>query len=280
MQELAVSYRLYSLQNASLTLLFADYYSRYRPGLTGVVAGLLVFSCFIQYVYQYLTFRVQKMRIAAYVTFHTPFPRSDSFTSSRRFRTQALEAAWGPTKKALEGRKKLKVKMTEQGDPLGMPGINGGKPTGPGSVVEMVVEGENVYIVENRKGPSFLTSPLHSLRILLTHSPSPAETLLNEDSAVKPSFKSTWLPQQIIPYLPPSLVASISSKPKKSYKKPSAGGITSGEDSGTASDDATSGGEGTARIPRGPGKGIEGLGKVGGRRRKTVPRPAAKPETK
>ncbi|GAA5857404.1 hypothetical protein JCM8547_002262 [Rhodosporidiobolus lusitaniae] len=217
------------------------YYSRYRPGLGGVVAGLLVFSCFVQYLYQYLTFRVQKMRIAA-------------------FRTQALEAAWGPTKKPLAGRKKLKVKLSEQGDPLGMPGINGGKPTGPGSVVEMVVEGEDVFIVENRK-----------------------ETLLNEDSAVKPALKSTWLPQQILSRLPESLVASASSakskaSKKKVYKKPSAlaAAATSGDESaGATSDDATSGGEGK---PRPVGKGIEGMGKIGGRRRKTMPRPASKAE--
>lgn len=40
-----------------------DYYSRYRPGLGAVLAGLTVFSCFIHYVVLYLTFRVSKMRI-------------------------------------------------------------------------------------------------------------------------------------------------------------------------------------------------------------------------
>lgn len=111
------------------------YYSRYRPGLGAVVAGLTVFSIFIHYVFLYLSFRLSKMRIAA-------------------FRTQALEAAWGPTKKPQQGKKKLKVKTSDQGDPLGMPGVNNGKPTPPGSTIEMVVEGENVFIVENRKGAS------------------------------------------------------------------------------------------------------------------------------
>lgn len=45
----------------------ADYYSRYRPGLGSVLAGLTVFSCFIHYVFLYMTFRVQKMRINACV---------------------------------------------------------------------------------------------------------------------------------------------------------------------------------------------------------------------
>ncbi|GAA6000551.1 hypothetical protein JCM10207_004546 [Rhodosporidiobolus poonsookiae] len=217
------------------------YYSRYRPGLGSVVGGLVVFSCFVQYIFLYLTWRVQKMRIG-------------------QFRTQALEAAWGPTKKPLNGRKKLKVKLAEQGDPLGLPGINGGKPTGPNSVVEMVVEGDDVFIVENRK-----------------------ENLLNEECAIKPSIRDTWLPKQIIRYVP-ALAGSASStasasaaskKSKKTYRKPTATDLTSGDETGGATSDdggATSGGEGR---PRPAGKGIEGMGKVGGRRRKTIPRPAS-----
>lgn len=71
------------------------------------------------------------------------------------FRTQALEAAWGPTKEAQPGKKKLKVKTGDQGDPLGLPGVNGGKPIGAGSTIEMMIEGQDVYIVENRKGKKF-----------------------------------------------------------------------------------------------------------------------------
>ncbi|GAA5884923.1 hypothetical protein JCM6882_007153 [Rhodosporidiobolus microsporus] len=212
------------------------YYSRYRPGLGSVVTGLIIFSCFVQYLIQYLTFRVQKMRINA-------------------FREQALEAAWGPTKKPLNGKKKLRVKLAEQGDPLGIPGINDGKPTGPGSVVELAVEGNDVFIIENRR-----------------------ENLFNESLAVSPSFKSTWLPKRILAYFPASASASSSSasKSKKTYKKPTPGSLSAAsaaEDSGATSDEATSGGEGSGKA-RGPGKGIEGMGKVGGRRRKTIPRPA------
>ncbi|KWU41466.1 hypothetical protein RHOSPDRAFT_13082, partial [Rhodotorula sp. JG-1b] len=105
-----------------------DYYSRYRPGLGAVLAGLTVFSCFIHYVFLYLTFRVSKMRIA-------------------QFRHQALEAAWGPTKKPLAGRKRLKVKTQEQGDAIGMPGVNAGRPIAAGTTIEMVVEGDKVFIV-------------------------------------------------------------------------------------------------------------------------------------
>ncbi|GAA5841428.1 hypothetical protein JCM9279_000650 [Rhodotorula babjevae] len=231
------------------------YYSRYRPGLGSVLAGLTVFSCFIHYVFLYMTFRVQKMRINA-------------------FREQAFEAAWGPTKKPLAGKRRLKTKTGEQGDAMGMPGINGGRPIAGGSTLELAVEGpDKVYVVENRK-----------------------ETLISEDLVTKPVLRDTWLPQLVLSRLgyetsPSTPTASADSTTtsstssasaaarkssiKKSYRKPSpedSAGATSG-------DDATSGGEDGAAQPaksRGPGKGIEGMGKVGGRRRKTVPRPTPK----
>lgn len=157
----------------------ADYYSRYRPGLGAVLAGLTVFSCFVHYIFLYLTFRVAKLRIGQSVA---PRPIRSSPLSVRsltespnrhRFRIQALEAAWGPTKKPLAGRKRLKVKTAEQGDPLGMPGVNDGRPIAAGATIEMVVEGEKVYIVENRKGGSLLPRFLsagYCLASLLSHS--------------------------------------------------------------------------------------------------------------
>lgn len=69
-----------------------------------------------------------------------------------RFHGQALEHAWGPTKQPLAGRKRLRLKTGEQGDPLGVPGINGGKPLPAGATIEMVVEGEKVYVVEDNEG--------------------------------------------------------------------------------------------------------------------------------
>ncbi|GAA5824214.1 hypothetical protein JCM10212_002911 [Sporobolomyces blumeae] len=222
------------------------YYSRYRPGLGSVVAGLAIFSLFVQYLFLYLTARVQKMRITA-------------------FRTQALEAAWGPTKKPQPGKKKLKVKTGDQGDPLGLPGVNGGKPIGAGSTIEMTIEGEQVFIVENRK-----------------------ETLLTEDLAVKPTWQDTWLPSLIIPRFFPSLSnAKKSRKRKLVQKKPPPGfnsGGGSGDQEGSEEDLATSGGEdgqgAAVRKNKGPGRGVIGDGKVGGRRRKTIPRPSTPSEKK
>ncbi|GAA5924626.1 J domain-containing protein [Sporobolomyces koalae] len=214
------------------------YYSRYRPGLGSVVTGLFIFSLFIQYLFLYLTARVQKMRITA-------------------FRTQALEAAWGPTKEPQPGKKKLKVKTGDQGDPLGLPGVNGGKPIGAGSTIEMMIEGNDVYIVENRK-----------------------ETLLTEDLAVKPTWQDTWLPAYIIPRYLPSLANKRSTHKKRKTlvaKKPPPGfNATSGSSSGEDDqDDATK----KVKKDKGPGRGVIGDGKVGGRRRKTIPRPST-PTTK
>ncbi|GAA5979352.1 hypothetical protein JCM10908_002892 [Rhodotorula pacifica] len=217
------------------------YYSRYRPGLGAVLAGLTVFSCFIHYVFLYLTFRVSKMRIA-------------------QFRHQALEAAWGPTKKPLAGRKRLKVKTSEQGDPLGMPGVNSGRPIAAATTIEMVVEGEKVFIVENRQ-----------------------ENLLTEELATKPSVKDTWLPQVVMQRLGYTTAAASKKRSSASSKKRNNGGSES-EDANASSggEDSSAPGTGTATPtkaaskPKGPGKGVMGDGKVGGRRRKTVPtRPAS-----
>jgi DnaJ homolog subfamily C member 1 len=84
--------------------------------------------------------------------FNGPANRWLTLFGALRFQDQALVMAWGETKKPLAGRKRLRVKTGDQEDPLGVPGINKGKPTGPGSVIEMVVEGEKVYIVEDGEG--------------------------------------------------------------------------------------------------------------------------------
>lgn len=211
------------------------YYSRYRPGLGGVLGGLVVFSLFVQYIFLYLTARVQKMRITA-------------------FRTQALEAAWGPTKKPVPGKKKLKVKTGDQGDPLGLPGVNGGKPIGPGSTIEMAIEGEQVFIIENKK-----------------------ETLLTEELAVKPTWQDTWLPAFVIPRYFPAFSNKRSHKKRRTVaNKPPAGfnGAATSSDDGEEGT-ATSGGEdAVVKKNKGPGRGVVGDGKVGGRRRKTIPRPS------
>ncbi|GAA6049457.1 hypothetical protein JCM3770_007349 [Rhodotorula araucariae] len=224
------------------TPLPADYYSRYRPGLGSVLAGLTIFSCFIHYLFMYLTYRVNKMRITA-------------------FREQALEAAWGPTKKPLAGKRKLKTKTGEQGATMGMPGINGGRAIAPGSLLELAVEGpDKVYVIENRK-----------------------EILITEDLAVKPVMRDTWLPRAVLSrlgYEAPGASSAAAPAANKTFRKPSPAQADDESAGATSGDDATSGGEDGAAAPaaaraKKAGKGIEGMGKIGGRRRKTVPRPKA-----
>lgn len=172
-----------------------------------------------------------------------------------RFRHQALEAAWGPSKKALAGRKRLKVKTQEQGDAIGMPGVNAGRPIAAGTTIEMVVEGDKVFIVENRK-----------------------ENLLTEDLVAKPSVKDTWLPQMIMQRLGYSSSSAAATKRSATRGNDdnddpaSSGGEDSSSAPGTGSSTPTT----KVSKPKGPGKGVMGDGKVGGRRRKTVQaRPAS-----
>jgi DnaJ family protein C protein 1 len=162
-----------------------------------------------------------------------------------RFRHQALEAAWGPTKKPLAGRKRLKV-------------VNSGRPIAAGTTIEMVVEGDKVFIVENRK-----------------------ENLLTEDLVAKPKVRDTWLPQMVMQrlgYSSPSSAATKRSAPNGRSGSNNDDDSTSsgGEDSSSAPGTGTSTPTTKVSKPKGPGKGVMGDGKVGGRRRKTVQaRPAS-----
>ena len=175
-----------------------------------------------------------------------------------RFRHQALEAAWGPTKKPLAGRKRLKVKTQEQGDAIGMPGVNSGRPIAAGTTIEMVVEGDKVFIVENRK-----------------------ENLLTEDLVAKPKVRDTWLPQMVMQrlgYSSPSSAATKRSAPngRSGSNNDDDSASSGGEDSSSAPGTGTSTPTTKVSKPKGPGKGVMGDGKVGGRRRKTVQaRPAS-----
>ncbi|KAK4705103.1 hypothetical protein P7C70_g1104, partial [Phenoliferia sp. Uapishka_3] len=211
-----------------------DYYSRYRPGLFTVLGMLTGFSCFIQYIYFMLKWGLDIQRI-------------------RAFQNQALEHAWGPTKKPLAGRKRMKLKTGDQVSP-GVPGINKGRPTKPGYVLEMVVEGDKVFVVE--KGD---------------------ELLIEEDAAIFPRMNETWIP---------TLVDNAYAK--VTGRAPAAATEEDDSDDGYGAEDAPrtpsarakakAAKEAAAAIPKkpkGPARGTEGAGKVGGRRRAGVPK---KPE--
>lgn len=106
------------------------------------------------------------------------------------------------------------------------------------------------------------------------------ETLLSEDLAVKPTWQDTWLPSYLISNYFPSLAykpssSSSGSKKRKTLvaKKPPPGFNQQSATSGSSGEEEITD-EKTGqvkKVPKGPGRGVIGDGKVGGRRRKTIP---------
>ncbi|KAK4056271.1 hypothetical protein OIO90_002714 [Microbotryomycetes sp. JL221] len=189
------------------------YYSRYRPGLRGVLIGLLAFSCAVQYFIRAMMYKLNQTKIT-------------------QFRKQARDMAWGEGKPAGQGRRRLKVKTGEQVDPLGTPGINGGNPIGPGSTIDLIVEGEDVYVVEGRQ-----------------------EILFSDDNNIWPKWSDTWIPK---------LILSRSRKYRAKFGLSDEQVVT------------RDGQEVIVKKPaqKGPVKGVELQGKVGGRRRVVKNRPS------
>jgi DnaJ family protein C protein 1 len=100
------------------------YYSRYRPGLGTVTVFLMVLSSLLQYVVQGIKYRQDVDRI-------------------ERIVGEAKAAAWGNRTIPLEGRRKVRVNLggpryvDEDGNMVS------------GKMLDMVVEGTNVYIVSD-----------------------------------------------------------------------------------------------------------------------------------
>ncbi|SGY69006.1 BQ5605_C004g02940 [Microbotryum silenes-dioicae] len=203
------------------------YYSRWRPGFGTVVASLLVFSCFVHYFILVVSYYVSKMRIKV-------------------FHQQALEHAWGAGKKPLAGRKRLHLKTGEQGDPLGVPGINGGRPTAPGAIIQMVVEGTSVYVVEDGE-----------------------EHLFSEANAKWPSASQTWVPR-IIKNRSEWYAWATGNGP---VANSSSNGQGEYETTTETRVNEKTGKKETVVVkkPKGPMRGVELQGKVGGRRRVVKP---------
>ncbi|KAF7793655.1 hypothetical protein EIP86_004770 [Pleurotus ostreatoroseus] len=121
------------------------YYSRFRPGLGTVLVFLTILSSGLQYLVQRINYKRDLARVEAVVS-------------------QARAAAWGNRLTPVEGQRKVKVNLG------GPPRLDEDGNLIPGRMVDMVVEGSNVYILE------------------------PDGTLLPVDSttAVVPSIKRTW----------------------------------------------------------------------------------------
>ncbi|KAI0796690.1 DnaJ-domain-containing protein [Abortiporus biennis] len=121
------------------------YYSRFRPGLGTVLIFLTILSSGLQYLVQKLNYKRDLNRIEEIIA-------------------QAKSAAWGSSITPPKGQRKVKISLggpsryDEDGNPL------------PGRMVDMVVEGNDVYMLE--PGGNLLP--------------------LNSSTAVPPSISRTW----------------------------------------------------------------------------------------
>ncbi|KAF9780123.1 DnaJ-domain-containing protein [Thelephora terrestris] len=100
------------------------YYARFRPGIGTVMTFLVILTTGLQYMVQKLNYAKDVERI-------------------ERIRHDARTTAWGNRLVPPEGQKKVRVNLggrirfDEDGNAL------------PGKMIDMVVEGENVYIAED-----------------------------------------------------------------------------------------------------------------------------------
>lgn len=93
------------------------YYSRYRPGLISVLVFLVSLTSGLQLFVQQYNYWMDTKRI-------------------ERFVKKARKLAWGPDMKPQAGAKKVRLLLTER--------------PGDDRSVEMLVEGENVYLVRTK----------------------------------------------------------------------------------------------------------------------------------
>ncbi|RDB22820.1 putative J domain-containing protein C2E1P5.03 [Hypsizygus marmoreus] len=114
------------------------YYSRFRPGLGSVLVFLTILTSLLQLLVQRLNYKRDLERI-------------------ERFVGEARSAAWGPKLVPVEGQRKVKVNIA-------------GPDSSNARWIDMVVEGQNVYILD----PSGDMHPLDA------------------SSAVYPTFSNTW----------------------------------------------------------------------------------------
>ncbi|EKM59234.1 uncharacterized protein PHACADRAFT_249533 [Phanerochaete carnosa HHB-10118-sp] len=192
------------------------YYSRFRPGLGTVVVFLAIVTSVLQYVVQRLNYQRDLKRV-------------------EEVTAQAKSAAWGNRLTPGEGQRKVKVNLG------GAPRIDEDGSLVPGRMVDMVVEGNDVFILE--EDGSLLP--------------------VDNSTAVPPSFSRTW---------PVVLASSLYAKIVGGQKAVDQEDKEESEDtSGTASDAP---GSGTVtpreRKTRTANGGPVATSMAGGRRRKAV----------
>jgi len=120
------------------------YYSRFRPGLVTVLTFLVVLTSGLQYLVQKVNYTRDIAKVRQ--TIH-----------------DARLAAWGPKMDPLQGKRKVRLNIG------GGPRMDEGGNIVPGKMIDVVVDGNDVYISDG--------SEAH---------------LLNESSAVRPAISRTW----------------------------------------------------------------------------------------
>ncbi|KAI0677599.1 DnaJ-domain-containing protein [Trametes maxima] len=201
------------------------YYSRFRPGLGTVLTFLVILTSGLQYLVQKMNYNRDLKRI-------------------NEIRDQARAAAWGAKLTPLEGQRKVKIslgggpRLDEDGNVVG------------GRMVDMVVEGEKVYILE---GDGSLLP-------------------VDDETAVAPSIKRTWF-LALVTGLVQKVARRDGATIEDTSTGPSGGGEESDSGSGTASDVTGSGAATpTGSSASGGSKGRAATTMAGGRRRKAVRR--------
>ncbi|KAI6105783.1 hypothetical protein F5141DRAFT_1189556 [Pisolithus sp. B1] len=121
------------------------YYTRFRPGLGTVLIFLTLLTTGLQYLVQKMNYSRDLNRIRQ--TIH-----------------DAKLAAWGPKMVQSGGKRKVKVNLG------GRPRIDEDGRTVPGKVIDMIVDGDTVYIPDS-------AGELHEL---------------NEETATPPALARTW----------------------------------------------------------------------------------------
>ncbi|KAI0661004.1 DnaJ-domain-containing protein [Cubamyces menziesii] len=205
------------------------YYSRFRPGLGTVLTFLVMLTSGLQYLVQKMNYNRDLKRV-------------------HEIRDQARAAAWGQKMAPLEGQRKVKVNLG------GGPRLDEDGNIIAGKMVDMVVEGDEVYILE-ADGSLFP---------------------VNSDTAVPPSIKRTWF-LSLVTRLVGKAVRRDGTKIEGASAEPEGEGEDSDGGSGTGSDVPSSGAVTPKEGSTSGGGSVKGGQRAattmaGGKRRKAVRR--------
>ncbi|KAH7921821.1 DnaJ-domain-containing protein [Leucogyrophana mollusca] len=199
------------------------YYARFRPGLGTVLVFLTILTSSLQYLVQRLNYTRDLARIEQTIR-------------------DARLAAWGQKMEPLQGRRKVKVNLG------GGPRVDEDGNYVNGRTIDMVVEGDQVYILDP-------TGDLH---------------LLDTGSATRPTISSTWFI---------ALVASLFGKLTRPESQENNEDGSAGADGDVELDDGSDSPASGTVTPSGASEGETKIdlkagraaaAKAGGRRRKAV----------